>query len=47
MHVAKTEALISCMVSVQLICAIGFAYAKNRFSHDVAQFFDKSCVFFI
>ena len=36
-HVAKTKALISCAVPAQLICAIVFAYAKIRFSHDEAQ----------
>ena len=34
---AKTKALISCAVTAQLICAFVFAYAKSRFSHDVAQ----------
>ena len=29
--------LICCAVTVQLICAFVFAYAKNRFSHDVAH----------
>ena len=37
MYVAKTKALISCTVTTQLICALVFAYAKSRFSHDVAQ----------
>ena len=36
-YVAKTKALISCMVTAQLICAFVFAYALSRFSHDVAQ----------
>ena len=36
-YVAKTKALISCAVTVQLICAFVFAYAKSRFSHYVAQ----------
>ena len=36
-YVAKTKALISCAVTVQLICVFVFAYAKSRFSHDVAQ----------
>ena len=35
--IAKTEALISCAVSVQLIWALVFAYAKSRFSHDMAH----------
>ena len=34
---AKTKALISCAVTVQLICVFVFAYAKSRFSHDVAH----------
>ena len=34
----KTLALISCAVSAQLICAFGFAYAKSRFSHDMANY---------
>ena len=29
--------LISCAVTAQLICAFVFAYAKSRFSHDVAH----------
>ena len=32
----KTKALISSSVTAQLICAFVFAYAKCRFSHDVA-----------
>ena len=36
-RVAKTKALISCAVTAQLICVFVFAYAKIRFSHDVAQ----------
>ena len=38
LSLAKTKALISCTVSVQLICAFVFALAKSRFSHD-AHFF--------
>ena len=34
---AKTKALISCAATAQLICAFVFAYAKIRFSNDVAQ----------
>ena len=34
---AKTKALISCAVTAQLICGFVFAYAKSRFSHDVAH----------
>ena len=30
--------LISCMVSMQLICTFVFAYVKIRFSHDAAHF---------
>ena len=30
-------ALISYMVTAQLICAFVFAYAKSRFSHEAAQ----------
>ena len=37
-YVAKTKALI--IAPVQLICAFVFAYAKSRFSHDVAQITD-------
>ena len=29
--------MISCAVTVQLICAFVLAYAKSRFSHDAAQ----------
>ena len=32
----KTKALISFAVTAKLICVFVFAYAKNRFSHDVA-----------
>ena len=35
--VAKTQALISCAVTAQLICGFVFAYAKIRFSHDAAN----------
>ena len=38
MYAAKTKALISCAITVQLICAFDFAYAKCRFFHDVAHF---------
>ena len=31
MNVAKTKTLISCAVTVQLICTFVFAYAKCRF----------------
>ena len=33
-NVAKTKALISSMVIMQLICAFVWAYANRRFSHD-------------
>ena len=35
--VAKTQALISCAVTAQLICTFVFANVKSRFSHDVAH----------
>ena len=35
---AKTKALISCAVTLQLICAFGFLHIKqNLFSQDTAQ----------
>ena len=37
MYVAKTMALISCVVNAQLICISVFAYTKCRFSHDQAH----------
>ena len=44
--VAKTKALISFAVTAKLICAFVFAYAKSRFSHDMAHFsFNKSISF--
>ena len=36
-YLAKTKALISCVVTAQLICSFVFAYAKSRFSHDAAH----------
>ena len=33
----KRKVLISCMVTVQLICGYVFACAKIRFSHDAAH----------
>ena len=36
-YVAKTKALISCAVTVQLICIFVFTFAKSRFSHDAAH----------
>ena len=38
MYVAKRKALISCMVTAQLICTLVLAFAKSRFSHDAAQY---------
>ena len=35
--VVKTKGLISCMLTTQLFYAFVFAYAKSRFSHNVAQ----------
>ena len=39
----KTKAMYSCVVTVQLIRAFDFAYAKNRFSHDTAQMWKERC----
>ena len=36
-RVAKTKALITCAVTVQLICVFVFAYEKSRFSHYEAH----------
>ena len=36
-NVVKSNALISYMVTMQLICAFVFPYAKGRFSNDPAQ----------
>ena len=33
-YVVKTKVLIPWAVTLQLICAFVFAYAKTRFSHD-------------
>ena len=41
---AKTKALISFAVTAKLICVFVFAYAKSRFSHDVAHLVDLICV---
>ena len=35
--VVKTNALISCAVTAQLICAFFFAYVKSRFTQNAAQ----------
>ena len=43
MCVAKTKVLISCAVTMQLICVFVFAYAKRRFSHDAAHL-DPTCM---
>ena len=40
-YVAKTKALISCAVTVQLICDFDFAYAKSWLSHEAAHILDK------
>ena len=37
----KTKVLISYAVTAQLICVFVFAYAKSRFSQDVAHLFQK------
>ena len=37
-HVAETKVLISCAVTVQLICVFVFACAKIMFSPDAAHF---------
>ena len=34
----KKKALISCVVTAQLICVFVFAYAKSRLSHDTTNF---------
>ena len=44
MYVAKTKVLIRCMVTTQLICAFVFAYAKSKFSRDVARIKVKECI---
>ena len=35
----KEKALISCLVTTQLICTFDFAYPKIRFSHDAAHMY--------
>ena len=40
----KTKALISCAISVHLICVFVFAYAKGRFSHNEAHIQMLSCL---
>ena len=41
LYVAKTKALISCMITAQLICIFVLSYAKSRFSHESA------CIVFV
>ena len=36
-YVAKTKVLISCMVNASDLCLYFLAYAKHRFSNDVAH----------
>ena len=36
-RLAKPKELITCTVTVQLICVSVFGYAKSRFSHNRAQ----------
>ena len=36
-NVGKTKVLISCTVTLQLICIFAFANAKNMISHDAAH----------
>ena len=36
-YLAKTKAQISCVVTVQLICAFVFTYVNSIFSDEVAQ----------
>ena len=43
-YVGKTKALISCAVTVQLFCAIVFAYAKSRFYHDAVHISIDVCL---
>ena len=35
--IVLSKALISCAVTVQLICAFVFVYAESRFSHEAAH----------
>ena len=34
---AMAKELISCVLTAKLSCSFVFAYAKNRFSHDIAH----------
>ena len=36
-YVVKTKDLISCAVTMSLICTLVFAYAESRFSHEVTH----------
>ena len=36
-YLAKRKALISCAVTMQLICVIVFTHAKSMFSHDAVH----------
>ena len=36
-EVEKTKALLSCRITVQLICGFVFRYSKSRISHGEAQ----------
>ena len=44
-YVVKTKALISFAVTAKLICVFVFAYAKSRFSHEVAHMIYKEKCF--
>ena len=46
-YVAKIKMLYSCEVTAQVICIFVFAYAKNRFTHDLAHFAIRSGVILI
>ena len=35
--IVQTKALISCAISVKLICTFVFVNAKSRLSHDAAK----------
>ena len=35
-----SKALVSCVVTTQLICAFPFPYGKSRFSHDAAHIYN-------
>ena len=46
-YIAKVNVLINSAVTAHLICAFVFAYAKFRFSHDVAHTVNKSLFLFL